>query len=88
MRCSHFRRLVVLCDEAEMSLEQRCCCNLHQAECLACREFRREMRGMEYLLSLVTCPRAPAEFSGKVMERIRQTPARPRGIGLHLAWRR
>ena len=86
MRSRHFRRLVVLCKETELSHEQRACSNHHHAECLPCREFCRDMRGVERLLSLVRAAEVPAGFSGAVMQRIRQTPHRPRRAGFLLPW--
>lgn len=76
MRCRHFRRLVVLGTEADLSSEQRATSESHWAECPACREFCEEMRGVEYLLSLISGERAPADFSGMVMARIRETQSR------------
>jgi hypothetical protein len=88
MKCRHFRRLVVLATEAELTTEERAIRNRHQAECLACREFCQDMRGIEYLLSLISGVRAPADFSGMVMARIRETKERSRSASSLFIWRR
>ena len=81
MRCRDFRRLIVLAKEAELTHQQRACGNRHHAECLPCRQFCREMRTVEHLLSLVRMDQASVDFSGAVMQRIRQTPTSPRRPG-------
>jgi hypothetical protein len=88
MRCIHFRRLVVLAREAELSHEQRAGCNLHEAECLACRQFRQDMRGVELLLNLTLGVRAPENFCGAVIQKIKESGGAGRrgGLGLQLAW--
>ncbi len=88
MKCRYFRRLIVLTKEAELTHKQRSSGNHHQAECLPCREFCREMRGVEHLLSLVRSDEASVDFSGAVMQRIRETPTRSRRAGFFLPWRR
>ena len=86
MRCTHFRHLVVLAQETELSREQRAGCNLHEAECLACRQFRQDMRGVELLLNLTLGVRAPDNFCGGVIRRIKERGTPGRRGGLQLAW--
>ena len=88
MTCRQFRKLVVLAREAELSREQRAGRNEHEAECLGCRQFCRDMRGIEYLLGTSAGMRAPEDFAGAVIRRIREsrTPSR-RGWALPV-WRR
>jgi hypothetical protein len=80
--------MVVLARETELSREQRVGCNLHEAECLPCRQFRQDMRGVELLLGLAEdrSGRAPEDFSSAVIRRIKADTARPRRGGLQLAW--
>jgi hypothetical protein len=86
MRCTHFRRLVVLAQETELSREQRAGCNLHEAECLACRQFRQDMRGVELLLATALGVRAPEDFCRSVIRRIKERGNHERRGGLQLAW--
>lgn len=88
MRCRNYRRLVVLTTEADLSAEQRASRNRHEAECLACREFDRDMRGVEYLLGLLRGEEAPADFSGAVMRRIGENRRVTRRAGMWGFWRR
>lgn len=85
MRCRHYRRLIVLCKDAELTPEQQAWCQRHRESCPTCRDFCRDMRCVESLLNLIAAAPVPPEFSGIVMQRVRQTSPDSRRAGFLLA---
>jgi predicted anti-sigma-YlaC factor YlaD len=81
MRCSKFRRLVVLAEEAEIRLRWEIALREHGEECPGCRQFAEEMEAVRRLLVVQRAAAAPAGFTREVMARVRESrerAARPR----------
>ncbi len=72
MRCSRFRKIIVWTTRGERSsrLEQQL--DEHQQQCSACREYGRRMEVVEVLLREMPAEKAPAAFSERVRQRVRQ----------------
>lgn len=79
MRCSKFRRLVVLAEDAERSLYWEVAIREHWEGCPGCRQFAEEMRAVRRLLTRQRSAQVPAGFTREVMARVRESRERARG---------
>jgi|LSQX01.1.fsa_nt_gb hypothetical protein len=76
MRCTRFRRLVVLMEVSALSERQRTAFHHHSEHCPLCAQFLTEMRTVQRLVRGQSAALPPAGFQASVMERIRVVKSR------------
>ena len=81
MRCRHFRQLILTTRDGELSGAQLERVSAHRERCEACARCEAETRAAEQLLrSLGETARAPEDFTGRVMARVRVCPQPAHGM--------
>ncbi len=79
MRCSKFRKWVVLAEDTDRSLRWEVAIREHWEGCPGCRRFAQEMQAVRRLLRVQRPVGAPAGFTREVMARVRESGGRVRG---------
>ena len=72
MRCSRFRKLIVITNHSERSSRLQQQLDEHQQRCPQCCEFARRMGSIELLLRGLPAECAPESFSEQLCERLSQ----------------
>lgn len=86
MRCSRFRKLIVIISDGEQSSHLQQQLDGHQRQCPACREYARRMARVRRLLLDLPAESAPETFAKQLRQRLAQVSRNQRGPWYRRLW--